>query len=90
MKFIDRHSQLSIRRQCELLQIPRSIVYYQLADESPENLELMREIDKTHLMDPSAGSRRMYKYLRRLTGKQIGRKKVRRLMQLMSAEANLP
>jgi len=50
----------------------------------------MEEIDKIHLEDPTAGSRRMFKYLRRLTGKQIGRRKVRRLMRVMGIEAIYP
>lgn len=89
-KLVERNCQLSIRRQCELLDIPRSVIYYQLSDESPENLALMEEIDKIHLEDPTAGSRRMFKYLRRLTGKQIGRRKVRRLMRVMGIEAIYP
>lgn len=86
-KLIERNSQLSIRRQCRLLNVPRSIVYYQLSSESPENLRLMAAIDRLHLTDPSAGSRRMSKYLRRLTGKKIGRERVRRLMRVMGVEA---
>lgn len=89
-KLVERNCQLSIRRQCELLGIPRSVVYYQLSGESPENLALMENIDKLHLEDPAAGSRRMFKYLRRLTGKQIGRRKVRRLMRVMGVEAIYP
>ncbi len=50
----------------------------------------MEEIDKIHLEDPTAGSRRMFKYLRRLTGKEIGRRKVRRLMRVMGIEAIYP
>lgn len=47
-------------------------------------------MDRLHMNDPSAGSRRMYKYLRRLTGKKIGRERVRRLMRLMGLEAVYP
>ena len=47
-------------------------------------------MDRLHLIDPSAGSRRMYKYLRRLTGKKIGRERVRRLMRIMGLEAVYP
>jgi putative transposase len=86
-KLVERASQLSIRCQCRLLHVPRSMVYYQLSGESPENLRLMTAMDRLHLIDPSAGSRRMYKYLRRLTGKKIGRERVRRLMRLMGLEA---
>lgn len=89
-ELVDRDSQLSIRCQCRLLDIHRSRVYYRLAGESLENLCLMKEIDKIHLEDPTAGSRRMSKYLKRLTGKQIGRKRVRRLMGQMGVEAIYP
>jgi putative transposase len=50
----------------------------------------MRLIDKYHLEDPSAGTRRMSKYLRRATGMKIGRKRVRRLMRQMGIEAIYP
>lgn len=66
------------------------MIYYDLAGESLENLGLMEEIDRLHMIDPTAGTRRMYKYLRRLTGKKIGRKRVRRLMRFMGIEAIYP
>ncbi|WP_371418690.1 IS3 family transposase [Desulforhopalus sp. IMCC35007] len=65
------------------------MVYYQLSGESAENLQLMEKIDRLHLDDPSAGSRRMYKYLRRSTGKKIGRERVRRLMRGRGVETDL-
>ncbi len=43
-----RHEQLSIARQCELLDLPRSSFYYEpLAPgwETQENLDLMRLLD---------------------------------------------
>jgi len=89
-KLVEKDSQLSIRCQCRLLHIHRSIVYYELAGESRENLGLMKEIDQLHMIDPTAGTRRMYKYLKRLTGKKIGRKRVRRLMRIMGVEAIYP
>ena len=66
------------------------MVYYELAGESGEALKLMKEIDRLYMIDPTAGTRRMYKYLKRLTGKKIGRKRVRRLMRLMGVEAIYP
>ena len=86
-KFIDKGSQLSIRCQCKLLHISRSLVYYQRSGESEENLRLMEEMDRLHLADPSAGTRRICLYLERLTGKSIERKRVRRLMRIMGLEA---
>lgn len=89
-KFIEKGSQLSIRCQCRLLHIPRSLVYYQLLGESEENLRLMEAMDRLHMADPSAGNRRMRVYLKRLTGKSIDKKRVRRLMRLMGLEAVYP
>jgi len=50
----------------------------------------MRLIDRYHLEDPAAGTRRMSKYLCRATGMRVGRKRVRRLMRLMRIEAIYP
>ena len=89
-EFIERDSQLSVRRQCKLLNIPRSLVYYDLVGISPENQELMNLIDKFHLVDPSAGTRRLSCYLSRTTGRAISRKRVRRLLKIMGIEAVYP
>ena len=89
-KQIEWDSQLSIRRQCELLHIHRSKLYYQPVGHTKENEELMPLIDQFHLEDPAAGTRRMSKYLCRSTVQQIGRKRVRRLMHLMGIEAIFP
>lgn len=50
----------------------------------------MEVIDKLHLEDPAAGTRRMSKYLSRAMCMRIGRKRVRRLMRLMGVEAIYP
>ncbi|MEO0639574.1 MAG: hypothetical protein AAFY70_07610, partial [Bacteroidota bacterium] len=42
---------LSMRQQCELLGVARSMIYYRPAGESTLNLELMRLIDEIHLLD---------------------------------------
>jgi putative transposase len=38
------HPQVSIARQCELLKMARSSYYYEPAQESEENLQLMRRL----------------------------------------------
>lgn len=76
------HPRLSIARQCELVSISRSGFYYQLAGETPLNLELMRLIDAQFLETPWYGSRQMVRHLRR-EGYVVGRKRVRRLMAKM-------
>jgi putative transposase len=76
------HPRLSIVQQCALLSMNRSSYYYQPTGESPLNLELMRLIDKQHLVTPWYGARQMARHLRR-EGYCVGRKRIGRLMRLM-------
>ncbi len=80
---------VSILRQCDMLKISRSSVYYKRKRVKKEDLELMRIIDKQYLKTPVYGSRSMRNYLRRL-GYNINRKRVQRLMRLMGLEAIYP
>jgi putative transposase len=57
------HFQLSVRRQCALLGISRASLYYESVQESEENLELMRLIDRQYTRVPFYGSRRMTAWL---------------------------
>lgn len=84
---IDRaNGELSITRQCRLLEISRSSFYYEPCGESMENLVIMRRIDELYLEYPFFGSRRMAYMLRR-EGYSISRHRARRLMQLMGITA---
>ncbi len=83
------NSQLSIRRQCELLGLNRSSYYYEPATETIENLRLMRRIDEQYLKTPYFGSRRMAIWLAR-EGEEVNRKRIQRLMGLMGLEAIHP
>ena len=80
---------LSIRRQCELLGISRSGLYYEPCPESEENLGLMRRLDELHLDHPVYGSRRLTVLLQR-EGRAVNRKRVMRLLQVMGVEAIYP
>jgi putative transposase len=80
---------LSIRRQCELLGLNRSSLYYEPAGETPENLRLMRLIDEQYTARPYYGSRRMTHWLTQ-QGEAANRKRVRRLMRLIGLEAIYP
>jgi len=75
---------LSVRRQCELVGLPRSTWYYNPAGEPAENLVLMRSIDEQYLRTPFYGSRRMAEVL------GVNRKRIQRLMRLMGIEAIYP
>ncbi len=77
---------LSIVRQCELLGLPRSTYYYELATQSAENLELMRRIDEQYLETPFYGSRKMAEELSSRKQPQ-NRKRVQRLMRIMGISA---
>ena len=83
------HPSLSIRRQCELLELNRASYYYEPVGESPLNLMLMRWIDEQYLKTPFYGSRKMTEQLQR-TGYNVNRKRVQRLMQLMGLRAVAP
>ncbi|MHA6727063.1 IS3 family transposase [Chryseobacterium sp. A301] len=81
-EMIDKQYRLSVRKQCDLLCINRSNLYYSPKKESDTNLILMTEIDEIHLKYPSFGIRRITQELREI-GFSANRKRVRRLMQLM-------
>ena len=49
---IEPETQLSVRKQCELLRGSRSGLYYEPAPTSPDELDLMRHIDELHLKWP--------------------------------------
>ena len=83
------HAELSIRRQCALLGLSRSTLYYRGVEESETNLCLMRLIDEQYLRTPFYGSRRMAVWLQG-KGHGVNRKRVRRLMRLMGLEAIYP
>ena len=83
------HAELSIRRQCELLGLNRSSVYYHAAPESDENLALMRRIDEQYTKCPFYGSRRIAAWLR-TQGHDVNRKRVQRLLRVMGLEAIYP
>jgi putative transposase len=84
-----REPNLSIARQCRMLNIERSSFYYRPKPVKAEDLELMRLIDEQYLKTPTWGSRSMRNHLRRL-GYKINRKRVQRLMRLMGLEAIYP
>ena len=76
------HAKLSIVRQCALLGVSRSGLYYAPKGESAINLALMQEIDRAFTEWPFFGVRQMRDYLA-LQGYGAGIKRVRRLMRLM-------
>jgi putative transposase len=82
-------SELSVRRQCALLNVARSGVYRAQPETSADDLALMRRIDELYLDKPFYGSRRMTFALNE-EGRSVNRKRVQRLMRLMGLEALVP
>ena len=80
------HPALSLSRQCRLLALGRSSLYYEPKGESAGTLALMRRIDELFLKYPFYGARRMALHLRR-EGVRIGRRRAARLMRLMGLQA---
>ena len=83
------NATLSMRRQCELLGVNRSSLYYVPVEPDAEELEVMRRMDELHLEHPSFGSRMLTQVLKR-EGRVINRKRVQRLMRLMGLESMAP
>jgi len=87
--FVEPCISLSMRRQCELLGVNRSSLYYEPVGQDAEELALMRRMDETHLEHPFFGSRMMMHTLKG-EGQTINRKRVQRLMRLMGLESTAP
>ena len=74
------YSRLSVVRQCDLLGIHRSGLYYQPCAESQENLDVMRMLDEQYFKTPFYGVRRLRVWLQN-QGYLINRKRLLRLMR---------
>jgi putative transposase len=87
---VDREpAEFSVRRQCELLGVNRSSLFYKPMGESEENLRLMRLLDEQYTRTPFYGSRKMTEWLG-TQGYNVNRKRISRLMEVMGIEAVYP
>ena len=88
-----KNTELSVRRQCELLGITRSTVYYEAKQPDKEATflkeEIMSRIDYWHTTMPYIGTRKIAVQLRN-EGYSVGRKLVRSYMQEMGIHAVYP
>ena len=81
-----RHPSLSIVRQCRLLDISRSGLYYQPVGIYEEDLTIMKLIDRQYLVTPFYGARKIAAFLKS-QGQRVNRKRVQRLMRVMGLKA---
>lgn len=88
---IKDHPSLSIRKQCKILGIHPSSLYYQSKGESTLNLELMRLIDEHYWEHPYKGSKRMHIWLTKDKGYKVSLKRINRLYyKVMGLRSILP
>ena len=83
------HPDLSIRRQCEVLSLNRSSLYYQPAEVSQEMLTLLNRVDELFTAHPFYGQRKLSQALKR-EGYDVGRDKAKTFMNLLGLEAIYP
>jgi len=88
-ELVDRENRISIRKQCSLLSISRSGLYYAPLGEKQENLTIMRIVDEHYLKHPTEGVIRMQDLLFTL-GFVVNHKRIRRLLRLMGLMAIYP
>ncbi len=86
---IKNHSELSVRKQCDLLELSRGTLYYEPVPVLPETLSLMNRIDEIYTKWPFFGSPRITAQLKR-EGHDVNIKRVKRLMRLMNIIAIYP
>jgi len=84
-----RHRRIAIYRQCELLGLSRSSLYYKPCGDTQYNEQLMKLIDEQYIETPFYGIDKMTEQLRRM-GHQVNHKRIRRLMRQMGLEAVYP
>ena len=80
------NTDLSLTRQCKLLKISRSSLYYTPVGFDQATIDLMHEIDRIFTKYPFFGSRQITAYLPQ-SGFSAGRHRVRRLMGIMGLQA---
>jgi putative transposase len=88
-ELVDKEEGMSIRKQCEVLSVNRSGLYYAPVGESEENPKIMRKIDEHYLDHPAEGVLRVQDFLFTL-GFVVNHKRVRRLLRLMGLMAINP
>jgi len=87
--YISDTETLSIRKQCELLGVSRSNLYYEPLGESAQNLAIMRLLDQEFMEHPTHGVLQMQDFLIS-KGFIVNEKRVRRLLRKMGILAIYP
>jgi putative transposase len=83
------HTELSLVKQCDLLEVSRSGLYYEPVPESEENLAIMRVLDEQYFKTPFYGVERLTVVLAGM-GYSVNPKRTRRLMKLQGWQTLYP
>ena len=84
-----KHKRIAVYRQCELLNLNRSSLYYKPCSDTAYNEKLMRILDEQYVQTPFYGVEKMTRCLRRKKH-CVNPKRIRRLMRHMGLEAVYP
>lgn len=80
---IDFKAEISISKQCKVLNLKRNFLFHSPKGESDENLQIMLLMDKLYFIIPFYGYRKITVWLQN-QGFNINEKRVRRLMKLVN------
>lgn len=83
-------TEISLKQQCELIDLNRSTVYYRAAEPSEYEVEIKNLIDKIYTKHPIYGSRRITVILRTIYHKAVNRKRIQNYMHQMGIEGIYP
>jgi putative transposase len=87
-----KNTQITIKHQCELLDLPRSTAYHTPVEIVPsgDEIAIKNAIDRIHYKESSYGVRRIKNELHKLGYTSVGRRLVKRYMQEMDIYAFYP
>ena len=84
------HKKISVKKQCELMYVHRSTLYYKAVEPTAYEIQIKSLIDKIYTKHPYYGSRRIKFTLTRDYNKIVNRKRIINYMDQMGIEAIYP
>lgn len=86
------NSGITVKHQCELIDLPRSTAYHKPVEVKPsqEEIDIKNVIDRIHYKEPAYGVRRIRVELHKLGFTKVGKRRIRRYMHEMNIVAFYP
>ena len=85
-----KHPKISVARQCRLLGLSHSSLYYQSVPVPVENLTLMRLLDEEYTRHPFLGVIKLTDWLKKHDYPHVGTRRTRHLLRFMGLIAIYP